>query len=153
MREGGRPTQHNGDRHRLHLDLATNVQNGDNISAKELKTISSFSTVVCIYLKKITNRKCFWTIVFCVLAQVQMSTIAYSDRNLVDISTDHIFCSGGQQGCNSGYMHLDNSTIDAHLYFCGRGYFQNFHPHSKYYEPAKSPTQSPEKGLPSLLHH
>ena len=31
---------------------------------------------------------------FCVLAQVQMSTIAYSDRNLGDISTDLIFWSG-----------------------------------------------------------
>ena len=81
---------------------------------------------------------------FCVLAQVQMSTIAYSDRILVDISTNHIFWSGGHQGYNSGCMHLDNSTIDAHLHFCGRNYFQNFHLHSNYYELAKSPTQPPE---------
>ena len=152
MREGGRPTQHNGDRHRLHLDLATNVQNADNIFAKELKTIP-LVFYSCIHLKSFTNYKCFWTIVFCVLAQVQMSTIAYSDRILVDISTNHIFWNGGHQGYISGCMHLDNSTIDTHLYFCGKGYFQNFHPHSKYYEPAQSLTQRPEKGFLSLLLH
>ena len=80
-----------------------------------------------------------------------MSTITYSDRILVDVSTNGIFWIGGTQGYISNCIHLDNSTIDTHLHFGGRGYFQNFHPHSNYYEPAKTPTQSPEKRVVVII--